>query len=406
MQKSQCDEENGTLVALYDPVGRQADIAFILALLFSGEKASEATEIYPKTIGEFILQLNENSSDEPQIQAAINENIHVEELTEFYKQSKEEGEALAASRTAYLDLFSSFSYQDLADGTVGSLDGYLNMFFDTQELTDPFKELQKLNAIISSVLDGIGATQEGHDVVVSMINAAYENGANNTYFIYQDKLETILLQCQNLIDWSELASELADNTASVLQYLWSWTAALAKYGQGHLATSVSNLKPVAYSGLLDFIPTFFEKGFGIIELDGKVRVSIDELGRLLAKNIDSNGKSNFPVLKTQSALPFAKKLISWSNQERANTLPKLENAANDSPIAKLTLPNYSHRYVSFDADTNIALLGKSLDGALSMLSMRANIDVLMQLAQIDEFEQATQPNHITGLHQHKHYQLR
>ncbi|GAB7225438.1 hypothetical protein VoSk93_46590 [Vibrio owensii] len=388
MQKSHSEKKDGTLVALFDPVGRQSDIAFVLSMLFGIEQSDQASEMYPKTIGEFILQLNHGSSDDAQIQAAINENIDVAALTEFYQQSREKSEALSALRVEYLELFSAFAYRDLADGAIGSLDGYLELFFDSQSAVEPFKELQKLNATMSAMFGSLGATKEGHNAVVSMINAAYEEGANNTYLTFEEKLMLILLQCQNNVDWAKLATELAENTPNVFQFLWSWTAAVAKYGQGHVVNSALQLRPVAYSGLLNFIPVFFEKGFGIKELDGTVRVTLDELGRILAKNIDSNGKNHFPMLKAQSALPFARTLITWGKREKAVTLPDWEKVAKKSPLPTLTMPNYSHRYVDYEGETTQALLGKTLDGILSMLSLRANIDVLMQLTQINGFEQA------------------
>ncbi|MDK9773934.1 toxin VasX, partial [Vibrio sp. B181a] len=388
MQKSHSEKKDGTLVALFDPVGRQSDIAFALSMLFAIEQSDQASEMYPKTIGEFILQLNHGSSDDAQIQAAINENIDVAALTEFYQQSREKSEALSALRVEYLELFSAFAYRDLADGAIGSLDGYLELFFDSQSAVEPFKELQKLNATMSAMFGSLGATKEGHNAVVSMINAAYEEGANNTYLTFEEKLMLILLQCQDNVDWAKLATELAENTPNVFQFLWSWTAAVAKYGQGYVVNSALQLRPVAYSGLLNFIPVFFEKGFGIKELDGTVRVTLDELGRILAKNIDSNGNNHFPMLKAQSALPFARTLITWGKREKAVTLPDWEKVAKKSPLPTLTMPNYSHRYVDYEAETTQALLGKTLDGALSMLSLRANIDVLMQLTQINGFEQA------------------
>ncbi|NAX23277.1 PAAR-like domain-containing protein, partial [Vibrio sp. V39_P1S14PM300] len=388
MQQSHSDEKDGTLIALFDPVGRQSDIAFSLTLLFGIEQSEEASKVYPKTIGEFILQLNQGASDSEPIQTAINENINVAELTRFYQESRETTEALKARRAEYLDLFSAFAYQDLADGTVGSLDNYLEMFFDSNAPTDPFKELQKLNAVMSAMLDGIGSSKEGQNTVVSMINAAYEQGTHNVYLTYEDKLKIILLQCQDHVDWADLATELADNTPNALKFLWSWTAATARYGKGRVIQSALKLKPVAYMGLLDFIPVFFEKGFGIKEVDGTVRITLDELGRILAKNIDTGGQSHFPMLKAQAALPFARRLIHWGDEQRITTLPELRKAAESYPAPKLTLPNYSHRYASFDAESHLALLGKSLDGALSMVSLRANMDVLVQLTQSSAFEHA------------------
>ncbi len=388
MRKSHSEQKDGTLVALFDPVGRQCDIAFVLSMLFSIEQSEHASEMYPKTIGEFILQLNQSYPTEPQIQTAINENIDVAALTQFYQQSREKSEAFTALQAEYLDLFSAFAYQDLADGAVGSLDAYLELFFDSQAATEPFEELQKLNAIMSAMFGSIGATKEGQNAVVNVINAAYEQGANNAYLTFEEKLQIILLQCQDHVDWADLATELAENIPNVFLFLWGWTAAFAKHGQSNLMKSALKLRPAAYSGLLNFIPVFFEKGFGIKELNGSVKVTLDELGRILAKNIDSNGKNHLPMRKAQSALPFAKIMINWGNTESVTTLPDWNKVAEKYPVPTLTLPNYSHRYVSFDAETSSALLGKSFDGALSMLSLIANLDVLFQLTQSSDFEQA------------------
>ncbi|MYM57939.1 DUF4150 domain-containing protein [Vibrio sp. OCN044] len=386
MQKSHSEQKDGTLVALFDPVGRQAEMSFVLSLLVTTEKAADNTDTYPRVIGDIIRELMKPDKD-PEIRQAVQENINVEAMTSFYDEREALFSDFMTRRVEILKLFSTFAFEDLADGSLGALDAYFDMYF-SEESIEPFKEVQKLNHIMSSVMDGLEGTQEGHDTAINMMNLAYEQGANNIYLTYEEKLKLILLQCQSTVDWAELAATLADTTPNLLKFFWSWVSALATYGSDTVAKTALNLKPAAYSGLLNFIPDFFEKGFGIVEQGGNVRITLEELGKILAEHIDSVGKSHFKMTRTQSVMPAATKLIKWASVEKTTTLPRLETEADNKAVSYLKLPKYGHRFANFDADTTANLLGKTADGAISMLSLRANIDMLVQLTQSNQFEQA------------------
>ncbi|ROV57667.1 hypothetical protein EGH82_22010 [Vibrio ponticus] len=400
LDKEFCSKERSRVIALYDPVGRQSDIALSHTLLCALEKTVKDSEIYPRTISDFILQLDlaakrQNTSASNQIRSAISENINVSELNKFNAESDKFYSSMGKRKNDILDLFSSYSYRDMSDGSIGSLDVYLKMFFDTKNIEQPLQELNKINLVISKIFEGVEGTKDSQDLLVSMINAAYENEGNNVYLTYQETLSLMLLQCQDLVDWGEVSSSLVDNTPRVLLFFWSWVSAIEKYGKGAVVKSAMNLKPIAYAGLLDFIPTFFEKGFGIVDKGGNVRITLEQLGIVLAKNIDSMGRSTIPIKKAEIGYKYGKALINWANKESVTTLPKLKDAAKGLPWPELTVPNYGSRYIDFDADNNLTLLGKSFDGAISMLSFLANMDMLFQLSQISEYEKAnpTQGNH-------------
>ncbi|MER2499072.1 hypothetical protein ABS858_23675, partial [Vibrio neptunius] len=364
----------------------QVELSFVLSLLATVEMTADSADTYPKVIGNIIRELMKPDKD-PQIRQAVQENINIEAMTNFFDERETLFSDFKTRRTEILKLYSTFAFEDLADGSLGSLDAYFDMFFSEQSI-EPLKEIQKLNHIMTSIMDGLEGTKEGHDTAISMINLAYEQGTNNIYLTYEDKLKLILLQCQDTVDWAELSTSLANNTSNLLQFLWNWISALAKYGADTVVTTALNLRPVAYAGLLNFIPFFFEKGFGIVEEGGKVRITLQELADMLSEHINSGGKSHFKMARTQSVMPTATRLIKWANVERTTTLPEFELDAENRAIPELDLPKFGHRFANFEAATTASLLGKTADGALSSLSLKANIEMLVQLLLKSEFEQA------------------
>ncbi|WP_339390127.1 hypothetical protein, partial [Vibrio neptunius] len=384
MQKSHSEKKDGTLVVLFDPVGRQADIALSLSMLFLAEKAFEASRVYPKTIGDIILQLQNNGSEA--VKESINENVDLTELNNFFQDNSFVKEKATSQRTKILDLYSSFAYKDLADNSLGSLNAYFDLYFYSLSPKDKVKELEKLSRVMQTTLDGIEGTEEGQKVVFYMVSD--EAAEDSAYVTYQRHLEAILLQCQDGVDWSDVTQALIKNTANILEFVYCWIYSSAKYVQKGTITSALILRPLAFTKLLNFIPIFFEKGFGIKELDGNVRITLDKLAEVLAKNIDSVGKNDSPLNRVLTAHHHGKKMINWANSQWKNRIPEMESSAKSAQWPELEIPKFGGRHSNFTAESSLELLGKGGDGVIAMVSLRANIDVLIQLLQNSAFENA------------------
>ena len=76
-------------------------------------------------------------------------------------------------------------------------------------------------------------------------------------------------------------------------------------------------------------------------------------------------------------------------------MPEFESSAKSAKWPELELPKFGGRFSNFTAESSIELLGKGGDGAVSMVSFLANIDVLIQLMQSSAFEKADPLRHGT-----------
>ncbi|UTZ41427.1 hypothetical protein [Vibrio campbellii] len=215
-----------------------------------------------------------------------------------------------------------------------------------------------------------------------------EAAEDSAYVTYQRLLETILLQCQDDVDWAYVTKTLTKNTANILEFVYCWISSSSKYVQKGTITSALILRPLAFTKLLNFIPIFFEKGFGIKEIDGHVRITLDKLAEVLAKNIDSIDKNDSPLNRAITAHHTGKKMINWANDQWKNRMPEFESSAKSAKWPELEIPKFGGRFSNFTAESSLELLGKGGDGAISMVSFLANIDVLIQLMQSSAFEQA------------------
>ncbi len=311
MQKSHTDNLNGKLIALYDPVGRQSDLAHAVTFLTLLEKNSEAQKRYPNSIGQIVQSFLDHSDAE--IKKAAQENIDEQALKKFFKASKKDAIEYQARREALLDVYGAFAYQDLADGQIGSLDTYLKMFFDIESdsVAFPEQEAEKIAALIANIFEGVSASEQGQVALVEMINSAYESDqslqdSSNIYHLVTELIEKMLLQCQGQVDWSEVIRK----TPLCFGKLWAEARAVSIYGSKLTLKVTHKLSANALSAIVgSFMPTFLDKVYGVEYTGEKIRVTQQELTKILAKHIDSAGKNTRILAKAESNLKWAKTLF-------------------------------------------------------------------------------------------------
>ncbi|PMN01388.1 hypothetical protein BCT42_19325, partial [Vibrio lentus] len=265
MKKSHSVHKEGVLVTLFDPVGRQADLAYALTVMTGYQKMREPETVYPRTIGDIVKGfLNHPNSD---IQSIAKENLDEASLDSFFQDLKVEDREYEKRREALLDLYSMFAYKDMADGSIGSLDNYLKMYFDIESdtLKEPEKEVEKLTLIAASIFDGNGATEEGQAALIDMINHAYDSestvqDSQNAYYIITHSIKNTLLQCQDQFDWQRVIA----HTPVTLSQVWAQARATSIYGAKLSVKSSYRLSAKALSQIVDsFLPTYFKKIHGI-----------------------------------------------------------------------------------------------------------------------------------------------
>ncbi|SDH46149.1 protein of unknown function [Vibrio xiamenensis] len=371
LQKSHYEQKNGTLVALFDPIGRQTDLAFAMSLITAKQKSDEAKTFYPASIGTIINKMREKGSAD--VVELINENVDTDALDAFTKKSDMKKAKNKQSLELLLDLYAQFAYKDLADGTIGSLDNYLKMFFDAENVTsaDAVNEAEKLSLITQGLFESLSSNEEGQRVLVEMINSAYENDqgiadSNNIAYIVFESLKKFFLQCQEQVDWHIAVK----NLPIVFGKLWAEAKAGAKYGGKIINQSKNHLAAKALSKLVDsFIPIFFEKVYGIIETGNTVRVSRQRLSEALTQIIDSGGKNSSKITSSMRQLSRAKSMFGWAEDQKHTRLAGYIEQAEIKVIFEHG--EYNGRISTIKAPTDFFSMGA--DAALAGVSWYFNL---------------------------------
>lgn len=391
MQKSHSEHKDGTLVALFDPTGRQAELAYALTQMTVWEEVDRANKHYPREIAN-ILNRSFLSKRAPQeVQQAAQENLNMEALTQFNQETKSLEAGFSERRNALLDVYAAFSYQDLADGSIGSLDLYLKMFFDieSEALQHPEVEAEKIAGLVERIFEGVSSSQEGQELLISMVDHAYQNdgdlqSSHNSYFLLTEQLKKVLTQCQYGTDWeksTQKASAILMRTPEVFGNLWVNARATHIYGQQLAKEFRSKLSVQAISQIAESIlPTFYRQVFGITFTDSTVGVSQDKLAEMLAKHIDSGGKNTTSFRFTESNLSWAKKLMDKAKLRKAEYQAKVY----DLPEIKLEWGPFLNGDVKVGAVSNA--VGTLAGGALAGWSWLLNQETLYSVLSQSNFE--------------------
>ncbi|CAM3666180.1 PAAR-like domain-containing protein [Vibrio aquimaris] len=327
MQKSHSEQKDGTLIALFDPVGRQADIAFALTVMTVWEEKDRSNKRYPREIAKFLNQSFLNEKAHPEVREAALEHLNMEALNAFNKETTELQTAFSEFRAKVVDLYASYAYQELSDGGLGSLDTYLKMYFDVKSdaLSHPEVEAMKIAGLTESIFEGVSSSKEGQALLVEMIDAAYENdedlqNSNNTYYLLIEQLKKTLTQCRVGTEWSEVIQR----TPEVFGNLWANARATKIYGKQLAKEFRTKLSAKAINEIADsLLPTFYHKVAGITITGNSVNVTQEKLAEILASHIDSGGKSTLNISIAQKHLTWAKKLTKSVNAKQANYQSKV-----------------------------------------------------------------------------------
>ncbi|RSD30221.1 PAAR-like domain-containing protein [Vibrio pectenicida] len=388
LKKSHSEHKDGALVALFDPVGRQTDLSFAMSMITVQQKSSEEKTHYPTSIGTIINKMREKGS--PEIIEIVEENVDTGALDSFTKEIDKKKAKYTQAREPLLDLYAQFAYQDLADGTVGSLDNYLKMFFDAENAkpASAVSEVEKLAVITQGLFESLSSNEEGQKVLVEMINSAYENdqdiaNSNNMAYIVLESLKKFFLQCQDQVDWHIIVK----NLPIVFGKLWAEAKSESIYGAKILGKGQSHLSAKALSKLVNsFIPTFFEKVFGIIETENKVRVSKQYLAEALAQLIDSGGKNSSKIRSATRQLSRAESMFNWSENQRNTRLNQyIQQAEIKVDFERV---EFKGRISTTKANTPMDFVGMLGDGAMAGASWYFNLQTLYDVYAQGEFDSA------------------
>lgn len=313
MQKSHSEKEDGTLVVLFDPVGRQRDITNQLKMTLAEGQAYKENNLYPLTIGTYAKACMD--SEVAEVSKAAQENLDTQALTDFINQSKAQKEDTAKEIQQWLDIMHYYLAGEGAKNELGSLPFYLQNYFDLRQegLKKPAEELVKLLFLLGGLFDGVTASEEGMEAMDDWVGQAFVTeeltSADNVLGILYKGAKMIFTQCQGG-DWRELSTDVSKYVLiSLGNFLARIPVAFSYVGEhaGKWAQIAAN------AGLKNFysttLPDIFDAILGV-KINGKrVPVSLDDIEVLLEKQANT-GKAAALWQKTKTN--WHERLLDWS----------------------------------------------------------------------------------------------
>ncbi|EFP98261.1 toxin VasX [Vibrio caribbeanicus] len=391
MQKSHSEKKDGTLVVLFDPVGRQRDIANQLKMTLAEGQAYQTNNLYPLTIGSYAKACLD--SEVPEVSQVAQENLDTQALTEFWDNSELKMDKIKEQTQQWLDIMAYFVSGEGAKNELGSLTFYMQYYIDTRQegLKKPVEELVKLFFLIGGLFDGVTASEDGMDAMDDWVGQAFttetltpeDNAAGAGFKI----AERIFTQCHGG-DWSE------------------WIELMGNHVLGSMGTFLARL-PVAFDyvgkqnkkwakiagnvGLEKFyrttFPSILDALLGLKVTGNRLPVPFDDVESLIKKQaISGRAASIWQKTKTK----WYDKLIDWSEtkvdekQTRILQLLEFEVTPNCPKIIQ-TMIDKIEKVVKPASKTAVHIAASTASAGFSGWSFFLNVEAMYEMGAQDEF---------------------
>lgn len=385
IQKSHSEKKDGILVALFDPVGRQIDLAYALSLNIADEQAYVANNLYPLTIGNFAQACLD--SKEPAIQKAAEENLATEALSKYQEDTIEKQKLKQKERQRLLALMDAFMAGDYATDEIGSLTTYLTYYFESDEegVLEPEREVSTLLNLTADLLGGITASEEGNKYMDDWIGQAFSSDQNNVASGIPFKVAQILFtQCQSALPWDEAPTKLTLT-------LGPWLAKLHTEVMYGVESSVHETRLSANKGLSQFakevLPEMIELLYGVEYTGGKVQLTIEEFEKLVQDLAKTSHVNIDPNQYSKGKLKFGKKLYEWSEDIAKNATTRFIEL-NEVRITKLAPIEIQKIAETAPVKTTLHLAGFALNNGFAAWSFWANVDSIQKVLAQTNFDNA------------------
>jgi len=340
LQKKSAYADSARIVALFDPVGRQKEIAQAHVKLSLWEKEYSSQNMYPFVIGEFVNNLKNKGSED--VKEIAEEFINWPEHKKYWGDLQQDMNDFKTRQEQFAKLYKDFMFGVSFQAEVGSLDTYFKKFFcHPTEKEQIQSELQKLcdvsGEIYAGVLISSPAKKAMEDILYDAANQADIEHSTNAFHIFWDSFVKLVTTPQKGVDWAESIAKF-DAIAVNLGPLLSEIAAAGKY---NIAKFEANIVRYVVDTLLPAILGVFK--MRIVE-NSHVRLSHNEMGEILAKALDQSlrGKRinafDYPELKKR----WGNKLFDWGkgtrNQKNARVLELFEIVEDQPKVQLATTP--------------------------------------------------------------------
>lgn len=374
------------IVGLYDPVGRQKDLAEIITKLALWEKSFAAENVYPFTIGQYVERLKNSANDD--VSEVIEESINWSEYNTYWKNVTGNFENFKSRQEKLTKLYSAFMNGPDYTGQLGSLDTYFKSFFCNPENQQEAEvELEKLCDILEGVYAGVISSEIGRQSIESII--ADYNNKNNVYNCAFETIIRILTTPQSILDWGARSAKAIDKLYVVLGALWGKLAAAAIDAK-HLSYKAFN--KLSFNAMeftvAKLIPKLLET-LGIKVIEGQVRLTHSALANVLADHINE-GIKNFPgknagnaITKAEAKLKYTQKLFDWGERLKNSKMPVVWKLSQVEVV-----PTASSRYQFVKPKNFTQAVGIVADGSFAGLSGFFNVKTIYDVFSQSEYNQA------------------
>ncbi|CAH1568236.1 conserved hypothetical protein [Vibrio jasicida] len=372
MQKSHSEHKDGTLVALFDPVGRQRDISKVISKNVAEQQAYVNVNKYPLTIGQYAQSCIE--SDIPEVKKAAEENLAIEELREYLKKNKENIDKSKSEREKLLDLMDYFVAGKGAEDEVGSLTCYLRHYFDIRQqgIIDPAAEMGKLLLLLGSLFEGVTASEEGIKSMDRWVGEAFHTEEltplDKVWGVSLKAIQIVFLQPQDQINWHHAVPPVLTSIGNYLARI----QAEFTYGT----------KLLGNSGLECFyratLPSLFDALLGVRFTGNRLNMALDDIENVIDKQTSQKNliKSN---------VQFGEKLLNWSEMKANQAEQRIFELLEAEPTA--SAPEWLKKLADrLPTKTLLHFAQESAGLGLTYWSYQANVNTINDLLAQTQFD--------------------
>ena len=376
MQKSHSEHKDGTLVALFDPVGRQRDISKVISKNVAEQQAYVSVNQYPLTIGQYAKSCLE--SDIPEVKKAAEENLELGAIEKFFTGYEEKTITQKKQRKKLLALMDYFVAGKGAEDEVGSLTCYLRHYFDIRQqgIIDPAAELGKLLLLLGSLFEGVTASEEGIESMDKWVGEAFYTEEltplDKVWGISLKAIQVVFLQPQEQMSWHHAVPPLLTSIGNYLARIQAeFTYGTKLHGNIELERF--------YRATL---PSLFDALLGVRFTGNRLNVALDDIENLIDKQA-SRGHSSSNSAK--SKIKFGEKLLNWSEMKADQTEKRIFELLEVEPTA--SAPEWLKKLADkLPTKTLLHFAQESAGLGLTYWSYQANVNTINDLLAQTQFD--------------------
>lgn len=374
------------IVGLFDPVGRQKDIAEIHVKLALWEREFSASHVYPYTIGSLVKQLKEN--DDEQIQEMLRDSISWAEHDQYWGEMDEDIKLFRAYQAKLADLYAAFMQDQGLTGKVGSLDHYFKYFFckEASDSDDINQEVQKFCNVSEGIFSGILASAPG-SAAFYRVAEDMDSEDNALRTILEEGLIKLVTTTQYDVDWSKTTASILDHKVLTnLAQFFAHMLATAEYGvKAANREAHKGMVKTAHFIAKTFMPWVFEV-YGVRVKPGeKAKLTTKEIAKTLSRYIDES-MEHFPkqspgnaIQKAQAKLGLTTRLFDWGDEVEKRQIGKLRE------VTVFEFNAGRHTYVvPKNASQTVGLLADSAFAGISTVINLGNLYGIMIQTTMDK----------------------